>query len=208
MRWSTPFALLLSLTALWGCSASQLFAPATVPPRVDLQGYRALGLVEFASNSETVIGAQTTREFELHIQSAQPGTRFVDLGSRESLLAAVGSQELDARTLRKIGRKYGVDAIFVGKLNYSEPKASAPHSAAAPSEAGAGAELRGDIVYTLMETRSGDSVWRNSASERRPLGRVKVAAAQGTGDAANPHQAMVPALVYRVTEDFRPSVVN
>jgi hypothetical protein len=206
MRWSTPFALLLSLTALWGCSSSRLFAPAAVPPRVNLQGYGALGLVEFASNSETVIGAQTTREFESHIQSAQPGARFIDLGSRESLLAAVGAQQLDARALRRIGRKYGVDAIFIGKLNYSEPKALAADSAAAPAEAGA--ELRGDIVYTLMETRTGDSVWRNSASERRPLSRMKVAAAQGTHDVANPHQAMVPALVYRVTEDFRPSVVN
>jgi hypothetical protein len=207
MRWSTPFALLLSLATLWGCSTPKLFAPAAVPPRVNLQGYGALGLVEFASNSDTVIGAQTTREFESHIQSAQPGARFIDLGSRESLLAAVGAEQLDARALRRIGRKYGVDAIFVGKLSYSEPKAQSPDSTAAPPDAGAGAELRGDIVYTLMETHSGDSVWRNSASERRPLGRMKVSA-QGTRDAANPHQAMVPSLVYRVTEDFRPSVVN
>jgi hypothetical protein len=206
MRWSTPFALLLSLATLWGCSTPKLFAPAAVPPRVNLQGYGALGLVEFASNSDTVIGAQTTREFESHIQSAQPGARFIDLGSRESLLAAVGAEQLDARALRRIGRKYGVDAIFVGDLSYS-----VPNTEATASEAGlpAGGELRADIAYTLMETRSGDSIWRNSASARRPFDRMKVAATQRTGGApraaANAHEEMVPALVYRLTEDFRPS---
>jgi hypothetical protein len=205
MRLPTTFALLLSLATLWGC-ASVPFRPAAVPPRVNLEGYRALGLVEFAASSDT-IGVQTTREFESHIQSAQPGTRLIDLGSREALLAAVGSEQLDARALRKIGRKYGVDAIFVGNLDYSEP-GTATISAGQPQSG----ELRADIAYTLMETRSGDSIWRNSASARRPLAPMKVAAAQRTGGSIRPvagaHEEMVPALVYRLTEDFRPSAVQ
>jgi hypothetical protein len=204
MRLPTKFALLLSLATLWGCASAPFTAPK-VPPRVNLEGYRALGLVEFSANSDA-IGVQTTRQFESHIQSAQPSTRLIDLGSREALLAAVGSEQLDARALRKIGRKYGVDAIFVGDLSYSVPNAEAT-----ASEAGlpAGGELRADIAYTLMETRSGDSIWRNSASARRPFDRMKVAATQRTGGApraaANAHEEMVPALVYRLTEDFRPS---
>src|SRR5512134_984317 len=156
MRLSTTFTLLLSLAALWGCAARP-FA-AAIPPRVDLQGYAALGVVEFASNGNSGINARTTREFESHIQSAQPGTRLVDLGNREALLAAVGSEQLDAIALRRIGKKYGVDAIFVGSLNYSEPKSDA---AVGDGTSGSG-EVRADIAYTLMETRSGDSVWSNS----------------------------------------------
>ncbi len=208
MRLPTTCALMLSLATLWGC-ASVPFRPAAVPPRVNLEGYRALGLVEFSASSDT-IGARTTREFESHIQSAQPSTRLVDLGSREALLAAVGSEQLDARALRKIGRKYGVDAIFVGDLNYSEPKTEAALSGAGHPYGG---ELRADIAYTLMETRSGDSIWRNSASARRPLAKTqKVAAAQRTDGtirtAASAHEEMVPALVYSLTEDFRPSSVQ
>lgn len=205
MRPSTAFALLLSLATMWGC-ASAPFTATKVPPRVNLEGYRALGLVEFSANNSDTIGAQTTRQFESHIQSAQPSTRLIDLGSREALLAAVGSEQLDAKALRKIGRKYGVDAIFVGDLTYTVPRTEA-----AVSDAGlpAGGELRAEIAYTLMETRSGDSIWRNSASARRPFDGMKIAATQRTGAAprvaTNAHEEMVPALVYRLTEDFRPS---
>lgn len=209
MRLSTMFALLLPLATLWGCASQP--ATVTMLPRVDLQGYK-LGLVNFASNSDATINAQATREFESHLQTAQPGARIVELGSRETLLAAVDSRELDAKALRKIGRKYGVDAIIVGNLNYSEPKTDVKASDVAQPEGGARAELRGDIAYTLMETRTGDSVWSNSAWARRPLGRVKVSAEQGANGAmrgaSNARVEMLPSLVYDLTEDFRPSAAR
>ena len=202
MRWSTTFALLRSLATLWGCSSQPV--TASVLPRVDVQSYGKLGLVSFASNSDPTINAQVTREFESNVRAAQPGTRMVELGSRESLLAAVGCRELDAQALRKIGAKYGVDAIIVGNLNYSEPKAEVIQP-----EDGARVKLRGDIAYTLMETRTGDSVWSSLAWASRPLGRVKVAAEQGMSGAmrgpSNPRAEMVASLVYDLTGDFRPS---
>lgn len=206
MRLSTTFALLLSLATLWGCAARP-FA-GTMAPRVDLEGYATLGVVEFASNGNSGINARTTREFGSHIQSAQPRARLVDLGSREALLAAVGSEQLDAKALRKIGQKYGVDAIFVGELNYSEPKTDA----AVGDGASQSGELRADIAYTLLETRSGDSVWSNSASAQRALGRMKALASHDSGGtvrtAANLREEMVPGLVYRLTADFRPQAVR
>jgi hypothetical protein len=210
MRSSTAFALLLSLASLWGCSSPTLTAPAL--PRVDLQSYNKLGLVRFESNSSATINAQATREFELHVQSAQPSARIVELGSRESLLAAVGSRELDANALRRIGKKYGVDAIFVGSLSYSEPTPEGRITDGPQPKVGARVELRGDISYTLMETRSGDSVWTRSAWAHRPLGMEKVSAERGTSGAmrnsSNPREEMVPSLVYRVTTDFRSSVMQ
>src|SRR5262245_50592213 len=86
MRKSTAFALLLaSLAVLWGCSSNTVVV--SVPPRMQLQNYGTLGLVQFDSNSHPGINEQTTREFESHLHSAQPGTRIVELGSREQLLA-------------------------------------------------------------------------------------------------------------------------
>jgi hypothetical protein len=210
MRKFAGFAgLVLSLAALWGCSST---VTVPVPPRVDLQSFGTLGLVEFASNSNSTINSQTTLEFEAHIHSAQPGIRIVELGSRESLLAAVGSRTLDAPALRKIGEKYGVDAIFVGSLKYSEPKTDVTVTDVTKLEGGVRVELRGDISSKLMETRSGASVWSSSAWARRQIGRVNVSAEQGVSGAmrasSNPREDMVPSLVYHLTEDFRPTSVR
>jgi hypothetical protein len=210
MRSSTKFALLLSLALLWGCSSQTVTVP--VPPRVDLQGFGTLGLVEFSSNATPSINAQTTREFGTHIHAAQPGTRIVKLGSRESLLAAVGRRELDAQALRKIGEKYGVEAIFVGSLSYSEPRTEVKITDVSKLEGGVRVDLRGDISIELMETRSGASMWSSSAWARRQLGRVNVSAEQGVSGgmrgSSNPREEMVPSLVYHLTEDFRPSSVR
>jgi hypothetical protein len=199
---------LLSLV-LWGCSHTVV---VPVPPRVDLHSYGTLGLVEFASNSNPAISAQTTREFESRVQSAQPGTRIVDLGNRDALLASVGSRQFDQSTLRKIGAKYGVDAIFVGNLTYSEPKTDFK-LVTDPSklEGGVRVEVRGDIDFKLIETQSGASVWSSSAWERRSLGRINLSAEQGVSGSmrgGNPREEMVTALVYNLTEDFRPSTVR
>jgi hypothetical protein len=205
MRSFTRFALLLSLAALWSC-ASQT-ATVVVPPRVDLQGYRALGLVDFASNTNPSINAQTTREFESRVRAAQPGARIVDLGSRESLLASVDSREFDGQALRKIGQKYGVDAIFVGTLSYSEPKTEVKITDDAKAAGNVQVELRADISFELMETRTGTSLWSSSVSARRPIGRTSVSAEAGVSgalrDPSNPREAMVPSLVYDLTDDFR-----
>src|SRR5512145_2798988 len=109
MRPSTTFALLLSAVVSWSCSNTVV---VPVPPRMDLQSYGTLGIVEFTSNSAPAINGHATREFQAHIHAAQPGTRIVELGTREELMAAVGARQFDAAAMRRIGDKYGVDAIF------------------------------------------------------------------------------------------------
>ena len=103
MRKYAGFTLLLSLAMLWGCSRTVL---VSVPPRMDLTSYGTLGIVEFASNSDRAINAHATRQFQEQIQAAQPGTRFIELGSREAVVAALGGRQLDVDALRKIGEKY------------------------------------------------------------------------------------------------------
>lgn len=197
-------SLLLSL-ALLGCSSTVV---VPVPPRIDLSGYPILGIVEFASNSDRAISAHATRRFQEQIQAAQPGTRFVELGSREAVLAATGGRQLDLDALKRIGEKYGVAAVFLGEIAYSEPKTDLQIVDLAKLEGGMRAEIRGDISARLVETRTGASVWSNSAWMRKQIGAVRVSAESGVSadmSQSNPRDEMVPALVYRLTDDFRPS---
>jgi hypothetical protein len=209
MRRLVQLAMLWGSLVLWGCSSNTVLV--SVPPRMPLQNYGTLGLVQFDSNSHPGINAQTTREFEAHVHSAQPGTRIVELGSREQLLASVGGRQLDPLTLRRIGEKYGVDAIFVGSLTYSEPRTDVKITDPTRLEGGVRVDVRGDINGKLVETRTGASVWSSSAWARRSLSKVTVSADTGVSGAVrggNPREEMVPTLVYHLTEDFRPSTVR
>jgi hypothetical protein len=208
MRKYAGITLLLSLAMLWGCSHTEL---VPVPPRMDLKGYGTLGIVEFASNADPAINAHATRQFQEQIQAAQPGTPFVDLGNRDAVLAAVGGRQLDADTLKKIGAKYGVAAIFLGDIAYSEPKTDVNINDLTKLEGSVRTEVRGDISSRLVETRTGASVWSSSAWAKRQTGRLNVSAEQGVSGGmsnANPRDEMVPALVYHLTEDFRPTSVR
>jgi len=200
--------VLLSLAMLSGCSSTVL---VTVPPRVDLKSYATLGIVEFTSNAAGPMGARATQQFQEQLQYAQPGTRFIELGSREALLAAVGRSQLDAEAAKRIGRKYGVGAVFLGDIAYSEPKTDIRVNDLTKLDAGLRTEVKGDISARLLETESGASVWSNSGWVRRQVGRVNVSAEHGVSGAmskSDPREEMVPALVYQVTHDFRPSTVR
>jgi len=196
---------LLSFAMLWGCSHTVL---VPVPPRMDLRSYGTLGIVEFSSNADAAINAHATRKFQEQIQAAQPGTPFVDLGSRDAVLAAVGGRQLDVDTLKKIGAKYSVDAIFLGDIAYSEPKTDVNVNDLTKLEGSVRTEVRGDISSRLVDTRTGASVWSSSAWSRRQIGRLSVSAEQGVSGGMsneNPRDEMVPSLVYYLTQDFRPT---
>lgn len=204
----TAGSLLLLLVTLWGCTNTVL---VPVPPRMELKEYGTLGVAEFSSNYIPAVNARATREFQARIHSAQPGTRLVELGNREVLLATVGSRQLDPEALKKIGAKYGVDAIFLGEIAYSEPKTNININNMSKLEGSARTEVRGDISAKLVETRSGAAVWSSSAWATRQVGRVEVSGYQGVSTTMRNSDArddMVPTLVLHLTEDFRPGTVR
>lgn len=208
MRIHAGITPLLLLAALWGCSSTVI---VPVPPRMDLTGYAMVGIIEFASNSQGALSAHATRRFEEQVQAAQPGTRFIELGSRETVLAAVGGRQLDADALRKIGARYGVTAVFLGELAYSEPRTDLKVTDLQRLEGAVRTELRGDISSRLLETATGASVWSSSAWARREIGTLRVSADHGVSGAmspSDPRNEMVPALVYQLTHDFRPSTMR
>ena len=89
----------------------------------------------------------------------------MELGSREEMLAAVGSRQLDAAALRRIGEKYGVDAIFIGNIAYSQPKTDVRVTDATKLEGGMRIEVRGDI-----SGRAGRDPHRRQRLEQLGLG--------------------------------------
>jgi len=202
-------SLLAALATLPGCSSTVV---VSVPPRMELRSYGTLGIVQFASNSDGAIDVLATRQFQEQVQAAQPGTRFIELGSRQALLGAVGAAQLDADAARKIGAKFGVAAIFLGEIVYAEPTADVKVTDLARLDGAVRAEIRGDISARLIEAASGASVWSSSAWARRQIGGVRVSADQGISGSvstkADPRRDMVPALVYQLTHDFRPSSVR
>lgn len=199
--------ILLALAMLLGaCSHPTVLV--SVPPRMDLRNYPTLGIVDFTSGPEQALGARAARQFQEQVQTAQPGTRFIELGDRDAVLAAVGARQLDVSALRKIGEKYGVAAVFVGELAYSEPTVDVKLMDLTKLEGGMRAEMRGDVSSRLVETATGASVWSRSAWARRQIGSVNVSAEQGVsggGRTSNPREAMLPTLVYQLTHDFRPT---
>jgi len=202
------YVVVTALAMLGACSHTVL---VPVPPRVDLQGYGTLGIVEFASNSERGISARATRQFQEQVQAAQPGTRFIDLGDRQALLASLGVKQLDPAAMRKIREKYGVGAVFLGDIAYSQPRVEVNVGDLTKLEGAMRAEMKGELSAQLLETASGASVWSSSGWVRRPLGSVSLSAEHGMSGGmrnSDPREEMVPALVREVTQDFRPSTVR
>jgi len=181
-----------------------------VPPPVDLAPYRTLGVIEFTSNATGAINGRATQQLQEQVQAAQPGTRFIELGSREAVLAAVGRNQLDADAAKRIGRKYGVAAVFVGELAYSDPKTDIRVSDLTKLEGGVRTEVKGDISARLLETETGASVWSNSGWVRRQVGRLNVSeyGVSGAVSKSDPREEMVTALVFQLTHDFRPSTTR
>jgi hypothetical protein len=207
MRNIVALALLLGI---WGCSSTRTVL-VDVPPRLDLKSYGTLGVIDFASNYDAATNTRATREFVTQIHGAQPGTRVLELGPREALLASVGVKQLDAEAMRRIGVKSNVDAIFVADIVYSDPKTDIRINDLSKLDGNLRTEVRGDLSVRLVEAKSGASVWSGSSWARRQVNRVSVSASQGisgsTSD-ADPRNEMVPSLVQYATEDFRPSTVR
>ena len=208
MRTYAAFVILLALVVQWGCSRTVL---VPVPPRMDLKSYGTLGIVEFASNSDPAISNYATQQFQEHVQGAYPGTSILELGNRETVLAAVGATQFDADAIAKIGKKYGVTAVFLGDIVYSEPQTDIRLTDINKLEGGVRTEVRGDMSTKLMETHSGASVWSSSAWAKRQMGSVSLSTRRGvsaTVGNSNPRKDMVPALILHLTQDFRPKLVR
>lgn len=199
---------ILTLLIFWGCSNTVL---VPTPPRVDLKTYGTIGLIQFTTNSDPALNAFATQQFQEQVQHAAPGTPILELGTKEAVLVAIGATRLDAEAVTNIGEKYGVSAVFLGEIIYSDPKTDLRISDINKLDGSIRTEIRGDMAGTLMETKTGASVWSSSSWAKRQITGVTVSPKRGVRTAVgdtNPRKEMVPTLSYHLTEDFRPRMIR
>ena len=195
--------LAMTLAVLLGCSHTE---KVWVPPRVQLNAYNHIGVIEFSTNAEDSLKPYVTQNFIHHLQSAQPGTRIIELGSEAQLLQSMKCKKLDLETIKLIGKKYNVDAVIFGHLEVSEIKPSVKVFTVTESLK-AKAYIEALLSAKLLETVSGATLWTNSTSGKTQVARISLMKhgpiSFGVSDPKEKYGKLVPQLVYANTTDFR-----
>lgn len=197
--------LFVALFVFSGCSGRTV--TVEIPPKVDLSAWPVIGIVDFTADTHEELSPEATQKFLAQLQSAQPGTRLLELGREENVLLAVNRNTLDPEAIKAIGRKYGVAAVLAGRLEVSE---ATPRINLSPDlkSFSAKASVKAALSAKLRETATGATVWTNGAH-----GQWKVAGMDlgSTGlanvsisDPAERYDQMLGELADVATRDFRP----
>ena len=196
--------LSLGLSILFGCSHTE---KVRVPPRIDLKAYRTIGVIDFSITAESDLREYVTQRYIQNVQSAQPGVRLLELGTKDHVLTAVSRKQLDLAAIKSIGSSYNVDALIFGHFSASEPKPNVRLSSTWQSMH-AGAIIEASLISKLWETESGVILWTNSTLRKEPVASFKADTSGniefGASDPKETYGNLVPELVYANTTDFRP----
>jgi len=222
MKWR--FWLLLDLVILLvilGCSAKVM-----VPPEIDLTRYERIGLVDFSSNIKGNTSEFVTQKLLEEIRLSQEGLRIVKLGSEDKILRSIQEVKMDPETIREIGKKHKVNAIFVGDLSISsirpEIKTYRIHRTEIFPPARS-MRIKSEVELTmaakLLGTENGSMVWADSAQGTAKVANVRMLKKQETHarklppdgvyfEAVDPEGAygeLVRHLIKEITADFKVS---
>ena len=196
-------AFLVAGLSAFGCAHNVV---VRIPPKIDLQPYQTIGIVEFASNSREHLDEIATQKFMGFIQDAQPPVRFLELGPEEQLLRKLDRTSLDIEAVKAIGKRYGVSSIFTGSIEISDlaPTVSVGKDL---SSVRASAVVKISMVSRHWDTASGATIWSNSRQ-----GQWKVAGFRSNaGDISfrmsppeDQYGRYIEELAFAVTDNFRP----
>jgi len=196
-------ALVATMPMLFGCSHTE---KVRIPPRVELKTYRTIGVIEFSTNAEHTLKPYVTQNFIQNIQSAQPGTRILELGNKDQLLRSLGHSRLNPETIQSIGRKYNVDALILGHFEVSEIKPKINVYTAAKT-LNAKAYIEAALRTRILETDSGATFWTRATSGKTHVAKIYLmeggSFSFGVSDPREKYGKLVPQLVYANTMDFR-----
>jgi len=203
-------SLVIGLGLFVGCSSTKTITVA-VPPRVDLRPYPVIGLVAFKSNGDADLQRLATQKFLHAVQSAQPGTRVVELGEESDLLASVDRRSWDAATLRAVKEAHGVDVVVLGQLDVEKARPEV-HLSTVWKSLSAKSDVNVALSARLVETASGATMWTNSAQTKANVANASFNThGQGHIGARDPETVygpMIEDLSCQITEDFRTHYVQ
>mgnify|MGYP001040935152 FL=1 len=202
-----PVSLLLLAALMIMLLACAHKEKVLIPPKVDLKTYPSIGVVEFSTNAEDTLKPYVTQNFIEHIQSAQPGTRILELGDADHLLRTLGHSQLNADTIQSIGKKYKVEAVIVGHLQISQIKPKINVTTSVKS-LNAKAYIEAALKTRILETGGGATCWPRASSGTTQVAGINLTAgglfSVGVSDPREKYGKLVPKLVYANTMDFRP----
>ena len=200
--------LSLGLSIFAGCSHTE---KVRMPPRVDLKAFRTIGVIDFSITAESDLRQYVTQQYIQTVQSAQPGVRILELGTKEHVLTTVSQKKLDLAAIKSIGSTYKVDALISGHFSASEPTPNVRLSSTWESLE-AGAVVEASLLSKLWETENGVTLWSNSTMRREPVADLKADTSGnfefGASDPREAYNSLVPALVFANTTDFRPYYIR
>lgn len=188
---------------LVGCSSTVLVA---VPPRIDLERYNTIGIVDFSSEPTDQLSRFTTQKFMHVVQASQPNVRFLELGPADQLLDSVNRRRIDPETIKILGTKYNVDTIFTGAYEISN---LSPQVRFGQDLSSLSASLGVKILLTVRHwhAKDGATLWTNSRSGRWSLANVDKGAGGpiylSVRDPSEKYGKFMEQLVVAVTDDFR-----
>jgi len=199
------FAFILVLAAaVAGCAAHYTI----VPPAVDLTTMGTIGLVTFkAANVKGDLDAVATQDFLEEVTAAQR-VPVVELGPAETVLADLGKTEFDRETVLAVGRKHGLDAVFLGEVAVTKVKPQIDLAAPLARSLFARAAMDMTVKVRLVSATNGATLWTNSAIRQGTVGSVgmdngvPVFAVRDKNAALND---LLRQIMFQLTWDFRPT---
>jgi hypothetical protein len=198
-----PFIILTGLNMLVGCSHTE---KVLLPPIIELKAYRNIGVIEFSTNAENNLRPYVTQNFIQNVQSAQPGTRVLELGSEKLVLKSLRRQELDLKTIKSIGDEYNVDALILGHLQVSEIKPNVKIFSV-PQAVRAKVYVEAALQTRILETNTGATLWTKANSGKVSVAKLNLAVegpfSFSASDPKEKYGKLVPELIYANTSDFR-----
>ena len=195
-------SLVVGLSA-FGCAHTVV---VQVPPKIDLQPYKTIGIVEFTSNSKENLNQIATQKFMGVIHNAQPQVRFLELGPEDQLVKKLGRNSLDIEAIKAIEKKYGVSSIFTGSFEISDvkPKVSIGTDL---SSVRASAVVNISMVSKHWDTVSGATIWSNSRQGHWKVAGINSNSKDISFSVNNPEDQYglyLEDLAFAVTDHFRP----
>ncbi len=192
----------LSLGILIVFSAGCLFGP-----RVRLERLGIIGFVGFDSRAQGNISDYAGQVFLEYLLRSQPRARIKELGPSNLVLGEFGSGRLTPEALGAIGKKYGVDTLLVGVLDFSKIRPRVDIASIVFGSIQAAVDVDVTMSARLLDTRDGTTFWTDSARVRMDVAAARVMKGGDViFDAQDPQRTygdLVQELVRRTTRDFR-----
>lgn len=204
MRLSIVFkciVLFLFFFYMHGCAIT-----SKIPSKIDLTSYKKIGIVSFElENATGEIGNLVASKFSQAIKKAQPKARLIKLGSRDKVQKNIHQMKLDVDAVKAIGKRYDVDAVFLGTVSISDVKPLIEDSGL-PENLKVQADANLSVTVQLFSTATGEILWENSILERQRFSHIRMnrgIAHFETRDVNRAYGITMERIVRKLTEDFR-----